>query len=266
MTGIDAPPDAAHRYHRDQALRVVNDTVAFAAAAVPAESLVLDVGAADGSVAGVLRAAGSRVVGVEPDPVAAAEAEAVCERVIVADVERLDPADLGGPYDAILVLDVLEHLHDPVRVLQTLRPLLADRGRLVVSVPNGAHAAVRLAVLDNRFDYRDLGLLDRTHLRFFDHDGFLGLLQEGGFEPVFESGVWREFDETELGGADVLARHPELVEHLDADPHAATYQFLAVAAPVGSALLDDPGLEPSLLFHRRATELERALHRRNRFG
>ena len=37
----------------------------------------------------------------------------------------------------------------------------------MVSIPNVAHGAIRLALLRGRWDYTDKGLLDRTHLRFF---------------------------------------------------------------------------------------------------
>jgi SAM-dependent methyltransferase len=40
-------------------------------------------------------------------------------------------------WDVIVLADVLEHLNDPMAVLRTCRRLLADGGRLLVSVPNG---------------------------------------------------------------------------------------------------------------------------------
>ncbi|MFI4861056.1 MAG: class I SAM-dependent methyltransferase [Phycisphaerales bacterium JB063] len=42
-----------------------------------------------------------------------------------------------GPYDALVYSDVLEHLDDPVDVLRGHRPLIADHGWLIGSVPNG---------------------------------------------------------------------------------------------------------------------------------
>lgn len=42
-----------------------------------------------------------------------------------------------GPYDALVYSDVLEHLDDPVTVLTEHRPLLAEHGWLIGSVPNG---------------------------------------------------------------------------------------------------------------------------------
>lgn len=222
---------------------------------------MLDIGAADGSIAAMLNRVGCSVVGVEYDRRAARQAAEFCDQVVVGDIERLDlRAKVKGTFDAILLLDVLEHLRDPVRVLSSLHALLEPTGWLVLSVPNAAHAGLRLAVLDNRFDYVELGLLDRTHLRFFDHDGFVQLLADGGWELLDESAVRRDSWETELGGGELLSRLPELQEVFAADPHAFSYQFLARAVPVGSTPLAERPLLPAMTFRDRAVALQREVH------
>ena len=103
--------------------------------AVPDGARVLDVGCSTGYLAAELTARGCRVVGVEADPEAAAQARERCELVIVGDVE--DPAvlaELPREMDAVLLADVLEHLRDPWRVLAALRDMLAPDGRAVVSL------------------------------------------------------------------------------------------------------------------------------------
>src|SRR6266480_6488689 len=82
---------------------------------------VLDVGCGAGTVARQLREEGAeRLVGIEPDPGAAAAAGGVCDEVLAMTVESaLD--ELEGPYDTILCHDVLEHLIDPWKVLRQLR-------------------------------------------------------------------------------------------------------------------------------------------------
>ena len=253
------------RYQRDIETVLVNDSVAYAVAAVPPGARVLDIGAADGSVAAALGRTGCRVTGVEYDPETAEAAAAVCERIVVGDVEEMDLAgELDGPYDAVLLLDVLEHLVDPVSVLRRIHPLLAPDGWLVLSVPNAAHAGLRLALLENRFDYADLGLLDRTHLRFFDHDGFVQLLADGGWTVLDETAVWREPTETEQGGSEILGRLPQIAEILERDPHACTYQFLARAVPEGSPLLADPPYLAAMAYREVASARERQLRRTER--
>src|SRR5206468_3203540 len=117
---------------------------------------LLDVGAADGLLSRHLTDAGWRVTGVEADPALAAAGRAYCERMVVSDLDR-DVPDFDEPFDAIVYGDVLEHLIDPLRTVQTLNRSLAPGGRVVISVPNVAHLLIRLSLLFGRFDYIDRG-------------------------------------------------------------------------------------------------------------
>jgi 2-polyprenyl-3-methyl-5-hydroxy-6-metoxy-1,4-benzoquinol methylase len=102
------------------------------------------------------------------------------DNVLIHDLEQPLP-DLGR-FDLILALDVLEHLRDPWAVLATLRQtVLAPGGVVIVSVPNVAHYSVTVPLaFGGRFTYAEDGLLDRTHLRFFDEDGARGLMAAAG--------------------------------------------------------------------------------------
>jgi 2-polyprenyl-3-methyl-5-hydroxy-6-metoxy-1,4-benzoquinol methylase len=127
--------------------------------------------------------AGRLVDGAEIDPDAARQAEEVCGKVWVGDLEQLDVTELGT-YQVILFGDTLEHLADPASLLRRLRPKLAADGILVVSIPNVANWTMRLRLLAGRFDYTDRGILDRTHLRFFTKRTAVELLRSAGFEVV----------------------------------------------------------------------------------
>lgn len=45
--------------------------------------------------------------------------------------------DEGKRYDVIVLTDVLEHLHEPQRLLRLVYDLVAPDGRVIVSIPNG---------------------------------------------------------------------------------------------------------------------------------
>jgi methionine biosynthesis protein MetW len=154
----------------------------LALAAVPDGSRVLDVGCSTGYLAAELTARGCRVVGVEGDPQAAAQAREHCDLVIVGDVE--DPVvrdELPRDMDVVLLADVLEHLRDPWEALAALRYSLNSGGRAVASVPNIGHWTARRALARGRFPYADHGLFDRTHLRFFTRASARELAQRAGF-------------------------------------------------------------------------------------
>ncbi len=103
--------------------------------------------------------------------------------MIQANFEQPLPTEVAeaGPFDVIVAADVLEHVADPQRLLEELRPLLSPRGVLVASVPNFGHWYARARTAVGKFDYDDRGVLDRGHLRFFTRASFARLLQTCGF-------------------------------------------------------------------------------------
>ena len=203
---------------------------------VPEGSSVLEFGCATGYMTEVLvKQRGSRVTGIELDPDAAAQANAHCDRVIVGDAETLDlAAELEDKrFDAVLFADVLEHLRDPGALLRRVRPFVAEGGVVVASIPNIAHISVRLALLGGEFRYRELGLLDDTHLRFFTRESIVDLFESSGF--VISTWLRRRI---ELDDAEIHPRvnvPDELDAELRADPEATTYQFVVSAIPTDAA-------------------------------
>jgi 2-polyprenyl-3-methyl-5-hydroxy-6-metoxy-1,4-benzoquinol methylase len=199
---------------------------------------VLELGPASGYMSAVLRERGCTIVGVELDPDMAAQAEQFCERVIVGDLDKLDLVEELGDdrFDVIVAADVLEHLRDPLATLRTLRSFLKPEGWFVVSLPNVAHASVRLALLDGHFDYQDLGLLDRTHLRFFTHESIAQLFDEAELAMVEVHRQEAPIDTTEIA-VDTEKVPAEVIRDLESDPDARTYQFV-----VKAVTLDGPGM------------------------
>ncbi len=150
---------------------------------VPPGSRVLEVGAHTGFFSQALRERGCRVTALEVDPRAATRAAAHADRVVVGDVEDAAVrAKLGGPFDVVLLMHVLEHLVDPWGVLRAMRAHVERGGRTIVLLPNVACWRVRKALfLGGRFEYEDTGILDRTHLRFFTLDTARALLETSGY-------------------------------------------------------------------------------------
>lgn len=215
---------------------------------------VLDVGCASGELARAMRRRGCRVSGIEGDAVAAEAAQSELEFLVVGDLEEMDLADAleGRTFDVIVFGDVLEHLRDPTAVLRQAPGIVRPGGSVVLSIPNIAHASVRLALLRGDFTYRPLGLLDETHVRFFTRSSVLALLDEAGLVPVdMRRTVLGPFDtEIQLRPEDV----PEdVLEFVMTDPDATTYQFIL------EAVVDDAdGRARRREFERRSAQEENA--------
>jgi 2-polyprenyl-3-methyl-5-hydroxy-6-metoxy-1,4-benzoquinol methylase len=186
---------------------------------------VLDVGCSSGYLARPLVAAGATVVGVELDPAAAEEARAVCEDVVVGDVESLELAFAPASFDVVLCGDVVEHLRDPGAALARLRPLLRTGGRLVLTTPNVANWALRLSLLGGRWSYTDRGILDRTHTHLFTRKTLVETVTAAGYRVV-------ELDHTApvpLIGSPGVERVAHAVAAVR--PSLFAYQLLLAATP-----------------------------------
>ena len=170
------------------------------AALVPVGSgRVLDVGCSAGGLGRRLLAEGraSSVHGIEQHPEAVAVAATALEQVIDLDLETEGLAEVlrarGSSYDVLVVADVLEHLRDPWRVLGDLVSVLRPNGLVVASIPNVRVASVVLPLLvRGRFEYRDRGVLDHTHLRFFTRSSARALLEGAGLtiDTIDRSVAW----------------------------------------------------------------------------
>ena len=196
---------------------------------------VLDVGCATGYLGEALTAQGCTVTGVEYEPQAAAAARAHIEEVVEADLNVTKLADLfpDREFDAIVFGDVLEHLLDPDAVLRSAVQLLAAGGAVIIGIPNVTHGSVRLALLQGRWDYRETGLLDRTHIRFFTRESVVQMVTDAGLHITdFLSTVVDplagevEIDDKALPGT--------IVEWVRRQPDGLTYQFV-LRAEVGRA-------------------------------
>ena len=194
---------------------------------------VLDLGTGSGALGAFLREHhGAQVDGVTYNADEAAVARPHYRRLEVADLDDGTWAEAfrGETYDAIVCADVLEHLKRPERVLSACTSLLAPRGRLLISIPNVGYSGLVAELLTGEFAYRDEGLLDRTHLRFFTRRSLLRFLNGEGWRVDAIERIERALPESEFRVAfDSLP--PAVARHLLARPDALTYQFIAVAQP-----------------------------------
>src|SRR4051812_40861067 len=206
---------------------------------------VLELGPATGRITRALKQNNCEVVAIERDSRAAEMLRSLCT-VIEGDIEQLPLEHYlkGMTFDVILAGDFLEHLQDPVQVLQELRPFLGADGFVVSSIPNVTHGSVRLELLQGKFQYRDTGILDRTHLRFFTLQSIRRMFSEAGYEVELVQRLTSDpFVEPMTGQAvaDPQTLSPDVRRLVEDDAESLTVQFIvrakldpkyvAVAAP-----------------------------------
>jgi len=150
---------------------------------LPAESKILDVGTASGTLARMCQNHALHFFGVEMNPEWAQMAAPLYEKIWIGHIAEIEENALKN-YDAVVLGDVLEHLATPEVVLQKLIALQTSSSIFLISVPNITNLWVRLNLLIGRFDYTDRGILDRTHLRFFTRKTLVQMINHSGLKIV----------------------------------------------------------------------------------
>lgn len=221
-----------HVYQRHLQLDASNSLGRLAQWIAPG-ARVLDLGCGAGGLGQLLRQLGTdHIDGITYNPAEAEAARQWYRKVEVADLDQCELAALLGEqaYDVIVCADVLEHLRSPERLLAQCRQYLAPGGQLLTSIPNAGHAGLIAELMGGRLQYREEGLLDRTHLRFFTRRSWLGFLTEQGWGATRLEGIQRDVPQTEFDVAfDLLP--PAVSQYLCALPDALTYQFITACVP-----------------------------------
>lgn len=95
---------------------------------------LLDVGCGYGAFVALMQERGWDAEGVDPSPTVVAAAVKKGRRVRLGTLDGIRGKD--GPYDAVTMFYVLEHLPDPMAALEKASDLLAPGGTLLIRVPH----------------------------------------------------------------------------------------------------------------------------------
>ena len=128
---------------------------------------ILDCGCGAGDNAQYLMEKGAIVTGITISIAEKGFAEKFCRKVHLANLETGIPDEITDKFDYIIMSHVLEHLVNPIPLLNDSKRLLQKNGRLVIALPNFLIYYNRLKILKGNFKYTDGGIMDETHVRFY---------------------------------------------------------------------------------------------------
>ncbi len=197
---------------------------------------VLEVGTGTGALAREIRkkCPGVEYVGVEISADYRDAAEDWCDRVYLENFEQASESLISEMVNADVVIfaDVLEHLIDPWASLARIRAVLPAHARIIASIPNIQHWSIQYRLLAGDFRYADVGLLDRTHLRFFTRQTMLEMFASTGYRVDAVVPRIFAFPQQE----EMLKRVAQISQLHGMDPNvavqdAAAFQFVLTAVP-----------------------------------
>jgi 2-polyprenyl-3-methyl-5-hydroxy-6-metoxy-1,4-benzoquinol methylase len=146
---------------------------------------VMEIGCGTGNTLAYLKDNGycDWTFGVDLFPEAIESAVQKVDEVYQGNIEEMALPVEKESIDIILCLDVLEHLVDPQKVVAYLHTLLSPNGIIIASIPNVRHHSVIVPlVFQNKWEYKEFGVLDSTHLRFFVKKTAIDLMQSSGLK------------------------------------------------------------------------------------
>jgi len=208
-----------------------NDARVLASNLIAPESLVLDVGCACGDFGEFLyKTKRAQVYGFEFDEKSLEQAVAkdVYKSIFQVDLNIFDEnayLELHGKFDVVALIDVLEHTVNPELVLKKLKVFLKPDGAFVVSLPNASFGEVKGKVLRDNFEYTEMGVLDKTHLRFYTFNTIADLFSSVSFRISKCSATVGLIDEFLSGLPRVVKRY------IKGNPRSYIFQYVFVAKP-----------------------------------
>jgi len=195
---------------------------------------VLEIGAGPGSITKYLVEPGKcQVTALERDPEAIKKLALYSQQIYEVDLNDKHWPELLGQdekFEVVIAADVLEHLYDPWTTLKLMKGLIDNNGYLVVSLPHTGHNAIIACLLNEDFEYRDWGLLDRTHIRFFGLKNMQSMFEGAGLIIEHAEFIVVRPDETEF--SEKWNRLPGHVRNaLSENRFGSVYQVVIKARP-----------------------------------
>lgn len=169
----DARSEGRHRTVSGRRLAVLLGLVGTP----PAATRLLDVGCSSGAFLAAATAEGLQAEGVEPSPEAAEGARRAGFKVFTGLLEEARFPD--GGFDAVTLIEVLEHLREPLPLLTECRRILRPGGVVMATTPNGASWTAR--AMGSRWEVFSLTAMG-GHVSFFSPGSLRLLARRAGFE------------------------------------------------------------------------------------
>jgi len=145
-----------------------------------AGTTILDIGCGWGQSMRYLASRGAVCSGFDPAPEAVAHVQSCGLECVQAGMERMD-VFAGRRFDVVMLMNVLEHLADPVQVVRDIhRSVLNDGGLLIIEVPNEFNA---FQVAGQQLHgLPQWWVAPPAHLNYFSASTLAKLLDASGFD------------------------------------------------------------------------------------
>jgi 2-polyprenyl-3-methyl-5-hydroxy-6-metoxy-1,4-benzoquinol methylase len=146
---------------------------------------VMEVGSGNGAFSTILAARGFDVTAIDPSAQGLELARSTASRAqfVQASASELEP-ERFGMFDAVVTLEVIEHVYAPREFVARIRGVLKPDGLLVLSTPYHGYFKNLVLAATGRLDHHFSALWDHGHIKFWSIKTLTTLLREAGFDSI----------------------------------------------------------------------------------
>lgn len=153
---------------------------------------MLDIGTGNGSNIPYWQSAEIKVAAMEPD----VEGFNFAKQYESADVRQFGvgdpiPSEWKNAFDAVVSLEVVEHLFNPIQLVESSQQTLKKGGIVIVSTPYHGYWKNLALALANKWDHHHHPTKTGGHIKFWTKRSLSDLFTEGGFKQLSFEGVGR---------------------------------------------------------------------------
>ena len=152
---------------------------------------ILDIGCGQGAFLELVKKqTRAETWGIEVVPEIAENAKDKVDQILIGKIEEVIDSIPNAYFDCITFNDVLEHLLEPTEVLKLIKPKLTNEGIIIASIPNVRFFAnLYELIIKKDWEYKDAGILDSTHLRFFTQKSMRRMFENAGYKLIRHEGI-----------------------------------------------------------------------------
>lgn len=146
-------------------------------------AMILDLGCGNGDVSKELKKYNHTIHGITISLDEKNAADKIIDTTYLFNLENGLPKEvLENKYDLILCSHVLEHICYPSNLLNDIKKVMKFNSKIIVCLPNLLHYKSRIELLKGNFNYKDIGIWDYTHFRWYTFKTAEELFLKSGFE------------------------------------------------------------------------------------
>ena len=183
----DVNPDPPHQpMYLNHIKKILNDNKV---------AQVLDVGCGDGNFSESLSDCGFTVYGFDLEPSGVMKAQARQKGQFTLGDIYCDYKNLfmeAAEFDAVISVEVIEHLYDPKKFLYNCNKVLPVNGLLLITTPYWGYLKNILLSVFNKMDGLFTVHWDGGHIKHFSHKSLSTMVENYGFEEIYFKGAGRK--------------------------------------------------------------------------